>query len=71
LVEVLVFFCELVNSSLGMGYGTTPASVLLLLGFLAGLLVPSVLPSEPLSDLCADAFHHGRRSISLRKGSSG
>jgi uncharacterized membrane protein YfcA len=69
LLGVLAFFCELVDSSLGMGYGTTLTPVLLLLGFPASLVVPSVLLSELLSGLIAGAFHHRCGNISLRKGS--
>lgn len=69
-VGMLAFFCELVDSSLGMGYGTTLTPVLLLLGFPASLVVPSVLLSELMSGLTAGAFHHGCGNISLRKGSS-
>lgn len=68
-VGILAFFCELVDSSLGMGYGTTLTPVLLLLGFPASLIVPSVLLSELLSGLSAGAFHHRCGNISLRKGS--
>lgn len=70
LVGVLAFFCELVDSSLGMGYGTTLTPVLLLLGFPVSVVVPSVLLSELLSGLTAGAFHHGCGNISLRKGSA-
>jgi len=66
---LLAFSCELVDSSLGMGYGTTLTPILLLLGFPASVIVPSVLLSELLSGLSAAAFHHGCGNISLRKGS--
>jgi len=70
LIGVLAFFCEFIDSSLGMGYGTTLTPVLLLLGFPADVVVPSVLLSELLSGLCAGAFHHGCGNISLKKGST-
>jgi len=69
-VGVLAFFSDLVDSSLGMGYGTTLTPVLLLLGFPVSVVVPSVLLSELLSGLTAGAFHHGCGNISLRKGSA-
>jgi len=69
LVGFLAFFCEFVDTSLGMGYGTTLTPVLLLLGFPASVVVPSVLLSELLSGLSAGAFHHGCGNISLAKGS--
>ena len=42
----LAFFCEFVDSSLGMGFGTILSPVLLLMGFEALDVVPAVLFSE-------------------------
>ena len=69
LLGVLAFFCEYVDSSLGMGYGTTLTPVLLLVGYPPLLIVPTVLFSEFLSGLTAGAFHHRLGNISLRRGS--
>lgn len=69
LLGVLAFFCEYVDSSLGMGYGTTLTPVLLLLGYPPLLIVPTVLFSEFLSGLTAGAFHHRLGNISLHRGS--
>jgi len=66
---VVAFFCEYVDSSLGMGYGTTLTPILLLLGYPPIVVVPTILFSEFLSGLTAGAFHRGFGNISLRRGS--
>jgi len=55
---LLCFFCEFLDSSLGMGYGTTLTPVLLAVGFTPLQLVPSILFSEFLSGLASSYFHH-------------
>lgn len=72
-IIVLCFACELLDSSLGMGYGTTLTPVLLACGFQPLQLVPSILFSEFLSGFVASYFHHdagnvdfGRRSPESR-----
>lgn len=69
----LCFVCEFVDSSVGMGYGTTLTPVLLAAGFSPLQLVPSILFSEFLSGLASSYFHHetgnvtfGRRTPHLR-----
>ena len=42
-VAAFAFICEYLNASLGMGYGTTLAPLLLLLGFQPLQVVPAVL----------------------------
>lgn len=50
--------CEFVDSSLGMGYGTTLTPLLLLAGFEPLEIVPAVLTSECLTGLAAGLMHH-------------
>jgi uncharacterized membrane protein YfcA len=57
-IVLLCFFCEFLDSSLGMGYGTTLTPVLLAFGFTPLQLVPSILFSEFLSGLASSYFHH-------------
>ncbi|MEY6431412.1 sulfite exporter TauE/SafE family protein [Thioalkalicoccus limnaeus] len=68
-VLVAVFFaalaCEYLDSSLGMGYGTTLTPLLLLAGFTPLQIVPAVLLSELLSGLAAGAMHHRDGNIDL------
>ena len=67
-VMLLCFFCELLDSSLGMGYGTTLTPVLLACGFEPLQLVPSVLFSEFLSGFAASHFHHDAGNVDLSPG---
>ena len=68
-IVMLAFICELVDSSLGMGYGTTLAPVLLLLGYEPAEIVPAVLLSEFITGLLAGVFHHEFGNVDLRPGS--
>lgn len=49
--------CEYMDSSLGMGYGTTLTPLLLLAGFEPLQIVPAVLLSELMTGLAAGALH--------------
>lgn len=66
---VLCFACELMDSSLGMGYGTTLTPVLLAFGFHPLDLVPTILVSEFLSGFAASYFHHDSGNVDFRRGS--
>jgi len=59
----LAFVCEFIDSSLGMGYGTTLTPLLLLLGFEPLQVVPAVLFSEFVSGITAGFFHHSLRNV--------
>jgi uncharacterized membrane protein YfcA len=61
----LCFVCELVDSGLGMGYGTILTPTLLLLGYDAHDIVPTVLLSELLSGMSAAFFHNEIRNVEL------
>jgi uncharacterized membrane protein YfcA len=50
--------CEYIDSSLGMGYGTTLTPLLLLIGFEPLQIVPAVLFSEFVTGLFAGVLHH-------------
>ncbi|MGC9469554.1 MAG: sulfite exporter TauE/SafE family protein [Anaerolineae bacterium] len=69
LVIGLAFICELVDSSLGMGYGTTLTPVLLLLGYQPAEIVPAVLFSECVTGFLAGVLHHEFGNVDLRPGS--
>lgn len=64
-IFALCFICELIDSGLGMGYGTILAPTLLLLGYDAHDIVPTVLFSELLSGFTASFFHNEIRNVSL------
>jgi len=57
-VFLLALLCEYVDSSLGMGYGTTLTPLLLLLGFAPLQVVPCVLLSEIATGFSAACLHH-------------
>lgn len=61
----LCFICELVDSGLGMGYGTILTPTLLLIGYDAHDIVPTVLLSELLSGFTASFFHNEIRNVEL------
>lgn len=66
LVLVLSFGCELIDSSLGMGYGTTLTPILLLLGFSPTEIVPAVLFSEFVTGILAGFLHHEFGNVDFR-----
>jgi len=65
IIFALCFVCELVDSGLGMGYGTILTPALLLLGYDAHDIVPTVLLSELLSGFSASFFHNEIRNVAL------
>ena len=57
LVAVIAFLCEYMDSSLGMGYGTTLTPILLIMGFEPIQIVPAVLLSEFITGIISALFH--------------
>jgi uncharacterized membrane protein YfcA len=57
-IFLAALFCEYIDSSLGMGYGTTLTPLLLLAGFEPLQIVPCVLLSEFLTGFTAGLMHH-------------
>jgi len=62
----IAFLCEYMDSTLGMGYGTTLTPVLMLFGFELLQIVPVVLLSELISGLLASFFHHKEGNVNFR-----
>ncbi len=69
LIVLLAFTCELVDSTLGMGYGTTLTPILLIFGFEPIVIVPAILFSESITGVLAGVFHHEYGNVDLRPGS--
>ncbi len=69
LIIVLAFVCEYVDSSLGMGYGTTLTPLLMIMGYNPLQIVPAVLLSELFTGLTAGFLHHKAKNVNLRFGS--
>ena len=57
--------CEYMDSSLGMGYGTTLTPVLLIAGFEPMAIVPAVLLSELVTGVAAGLLHQRDGNIDL------
>ena len=68
LIVVLAFICEYIDSSLGMGYGTTLTPVLLIMGYNPLQIVPCVLLSELITGLSGAFFHHRFKNSNFRFG---
>ena len=62
----MTFLCEYMDSTLGMGYGTTLTPVFLLMGFSPMQIVPAILLSELVSGLLAGFFHHREGNVDLK-----
>lgn len=70
LIVILAFCCEYVDSTLGMGYGTTLTPLLMiLLGLDPLVIVPAVLLSELLTGTTAGLLHHKAGNVNFRRGS--
>ncbi|MFI4910582.1 MAG: sulfite exporter TauE/SafE family protein [Sedimentisphaeraceae bacterium JB056] len=66
-IILLALACEYVDSTLGMGYGTTLTPILMLVfGFDVLQIVPAVLLSELLSGLLAAFLHHKHGNVNLK-----
>jgi len=69
LLMPLAFVCEFIDSSLGMGYGTSLTPILLLMGFHPLQVVPAVLLSEFVTGMTAAFFHHSVRNVDFNRKS--
>lgn len=71
-IVILAFFAEYIDSTLGMGYGTTLAPLLLLMGFAPLQVVPAILLAELITGFFAAFMHqiHGNVSFDFRKNST-
>jgi uncharacterized membrane protein YfcA len=68
LIIILAFICEYVDSSLGMGYGTTLTPLLLIMGYNPLQIVPAILLSELFTGLSAAFFHHRFKNSNFKIG---
>jgi hypothetical protein len=64
----MAFLAEYIDSSLGMGYGTSLTPILLLLGYSPTQVVPAVLLSELVTGFLAAAMHHRVGNVNFRRG---
>ena len=66
---LLAFACELIDSSMGMGYGTILTPSLMIMGFDPLVVVPAVLLSQAFGGLSASIFHHQFENVSFNRNS--
>lgn len=69
IIFLLAFFCEYMDSSIGMGYGTTLTPILMILGFNPLEIVPIILISEMFTGISSGLLHHkeGNVDFSINK----
>jgi uncharacterized membrane protein YfcA len=70
ILGLMAFFAEYVDSSLGMGYGTSLTPILIFMGFAPLQIVPAILLSELVSGVSAGLLHHRLGNVNFRKGSN-
>lgn len=58
--------CEYIDSTLGMGYGTTLTPILLLFGFPPLQIIPAILLSELISGLLAGLLHQKEGNVNFK-----
>lgn len=63
---MMAFLAEYIDSSLGMGYGTTLTPVLLIMGFSPLQIVPAILFSEFITGISAGGLHHRIGNVDLK-----
>jgi uncharacterized membrane protein YfcA len=64
-IVLIAFVLEFFDASLGMGYGTVLAPVLLLLGLAPLQVIPAVLFTNAIIGIMAGFFHHRFENIDL------
>jgi len=68
IVTVSGFVMEVVDSAIGMGYGTILTPVLLMVGFDPLHIVPAVLISQLIGGLLTSFFHHKLKNVNFAIG---
>jgi uncharacterized membrane protein YfcA len=65
-IITLAFLCEYMDSTLGMGYGTVMAPLLMLFGFVPLQIVPAILLSELVTGLSSGLLHHREGNVNFQ-----
>lgn len=66
LIVLGALVCEIIDSSMGMLYGTILSPVLIIAGFNPLLIVPSILFSQAIGGLIAAFFHHRYQNVNFK-----
>lgn len=64
-IAIIALFCEYMDASIGMGYGTALSPILIIIGFLPLQVVPAVLLGQLVGGLAGGFFHYRLGNISL------
>ncbi|MDA8055360.1 MAG: sulfite exporter TauE/SafE family protein [Thermoplasmatales archaeon] len=62
-IPIIGFGLSLMDSCIGMGYGTIGSPLLIILGFSSKLVVPSILISQAVTAVIASTLHQRRRNV--------
>lgn len=62
LIILVAFICEIIDSSLGMLYGTILSPSLIIAGFDPLIVIPSILLSQAMGSFIASIIHHRLRN---------
>ena len=65
----IAFACEFVDTSIGMGYGTMLAPILLLMGYEPATVVPAILVSECFTGILGAYSHHSFKNANFSRHS--
>jgi uncharacterized membrane protein YfcA len=65
-ISLIAFAAEYIDSTLGMGYGTSLTPILLILNFSPLQIVPSILLSELITGVLAGFTHHSVGNVDFR-----
>jgi len=68
-IMAIAFVCEMVDSTLGMGYGTSLTPLLLLMGYEPLQIIPCILVSECITGVSAAIYHHKAKNVVFSKSS--
>ncbi|MBI5873713.1 MAG: sulfite exporter TauE/SafE family protein [Candidatus Omnitrophica bacterium] len=66
IVGLIAFVSEYLDSSLGMGYGTVLAPILIIFGYSPLQVVPAILISQFVTDIAACVSHHNCCNVDLK-----
>ena len=66
ILALLSAFCEYVDNSIGMGYGTVMFPVLLVLGLPRQEIVPALLTAQMIAGICGGIAHHREGNVNIR-----
>jgi len=69
IIGILSFITEYIDATLGMGYGTSLAAILILMGYSPLDFVPPLLISQFVAGLFAGLSHHFLRNVDFTLGS--